>query len=60
MPSARIAAALSAAPVSVDEIIRSCQLSPPIVHTTLLEWELAGRIERLPGNRIAMIAFAKS
>lgn len=57
---AQIAAALSAAPVSIDEIIRSCQLSPPQVHTTLLEWELAGRIERLPGNRIVMIAFAKS
>ncbi len=56
---ARIASALSATPVSVDEIIRSCQLSPSEVHTTLLEWELAGRIERLPGNRIVMIAFAK-
>jgi len=56
----RIAAALTAAPVTVDELIRSCQLSPPLVNTTLLEWELAGRIERLPGNRIAMIAFAKS
>jgi DNA processing protein len=56
----RIAAALSAAPVTVDELIRSCQLSPPLVNTILLEWELAGRIERLPGNRIAMIAFAKT
>lgn len=56
----RIAAALTAAPVTVDELIRSCQLSPPLVNTILLEWELAGRIERLPGNRIAMIAFAKS
>jgi DNA processing protein len=56
----RMAAALTAAPVTVDELIRSCQLSPPLVNTTLLEWELAGRIERLPGNRIAMIAFAKS
>ncbi|MGZ9033335.1 MAG: DNA-processing protein DprA [Rhodospirillales bacterium] len=56
----RLAAALSAAPVTVDELIRSCQLSPPLVTTILLEWELAGRIERLPGNRITMIAFAKS
>lgn len=58
--SDRIARALSVTPVSVDEIIRNCQLSPAIVHTILLEWEMAGRIERLPGNRIAMIAFAKS
>jgi DNA processing protein len=55
-----IAAALSAAPVTVDEIIRGCQLSPSLVSTILLEWELAGRIERLPGNRIVMIAFTKS
>lgn len=57
---ALIAESLSAAPVTVDEIIRSCQLSPPLVNTILLEWELAGRLERLPGNKIAMIAFAKS
>jgi hypothetical protein len=56
----RLAEALSAAPLTIDELIRSCQLSPPVVNTILLEWELAGRIERLPGNRIAMIAFAKS
>jgi DNA processing protein len=56
----RLAEALSAAPLTIDELIRSCQLSPPVVNTILLEWELAGRIERLPGNRIAMTAFAKS
>lgn len=55
-----IGQALSATPVAVDEIIRSCQLSASLVNTILLEWELAGRLERLPGNKIAMIAFAKS
>jgi DNA processing protein len=48
--------ALSPEPVSVDEIIRSCQLSYAVVTTLLLELELAGRIERHPGNRVSRIA----
>jgi DNA processing protein len=44
---------LSADPVAVDELIRQCQLSPAVVTTALLELELAGRIERYPGNRVA-------
>lgn len=47
--------ALSPEPVSVDEIIRSCQLSYAVVTTLLLELELAGRIERHPGNRVSRI-----
>ena len=41
--------------VSVDEIVRQCQVTAPVVHTVLLEMELAGLIERQPGNRIAAI-----
>lgn len=41
--------------VAVDEIIRSCQLSLPVVSTVLLELELAGRLERHPGNRVSII-----
>jgi DNA processing protein len=52
---ASIAEALSPAPATVDEIIRSCQLSPSVVTTVLLEWELAGRLERQPGNRVSLI-----
>lgn len=47
---------LSPTPTSVDELIRECQLSPAVVATILLEMELAGRIERLPGNRVMLIA----
>lgn len=47
---------LSPAPVAVDEIIRTCQLSPALVSTILLEWELASRLERHPGNRVSSIA----
>jgi DNA processing protein len=51
-----VAQMLSPSPVAVDEIIRSCQLSPALVSTILLEWELAGRLERHPGNRVSLIA----
>ena len=51
-----VAEMLSPAPVAVDEIIRTCQLSPALVSTILLEWELAGRLERHPGNRVNLTA----
>ena len=47
---------LSPTPISVDELIRQCQLSAALVGTVLLELELAGRLERTPGNRVALIA----
>ncbi len=46
---------LGPSPLGVDELIRQCQLSAPIVHTVLLELELAGRIERHPGNGVALV-----
>jgi DNA processing protein len=46
---------LSSAPVTVDEIVRQCQLSPAVVSMILVELELAGRMERHPGNRISLL-----
>ena len=46
---------LGATPVTVDELIRQCQLSPAVVTMALLELELAGRLERHPGNRVALL-----
>jgi DNA processing protein len=46
---------LSHSPVLVDELIRQCQFSPAVVLTVLLELELAGRIQRVPGNRVVLI-----
>jgi DNA processing protein len=46
---------LSPSPVSVDEIIRNCQFSLAVVSTVLLELELAGRLERHPGNQVSLI-----
>lgn len=43
-------------PVEVDELIRQCQLSAAAVLTVLLEIELAGRLERHPGQRVSLLA----
>ena len=48
-----------AAPTPVDEIIRNCQSSLPVVSWVLLELELAGRLERHPGNTVSMIQAPK-
>jgi DNA processing protein len=52
---AQILGLLSPAPLPVDELVRQCQLSPAIVVTVLLELELAGRLERQPGNQVTLL-----
>ena len=47
--------ALGPTPVPVDEIIRQCQVSAAIVSMALLEMELAGRLERHPGGKVAKV-----
>jgi DNA processing protein len=42
-------------PVEVDELIRQCQLSAAAVMSVLLEIELAGRLERHPGQRVSLL-----
>lgn len=46
---------ISTTPIAVDEMVRNCHLTIPAVQMVLLELELAGRIQRLPGNRIVQI-----
>jgi DNA processing protein len=46
---------LSHMPIGVDELARSCHLSTPMMQMALLEMELAGRLQRLPGNRIVLL-----
>lgn len=55
LATAKILENLSTSPVFVDELVRQCQLSAPVVLTVLLELELAGRLERQPGHRVALI-----
>lgn len=50
-----IAQALSPTPVTVDDLVRDLGLGVPVVLAVLLEMELAGTIERLPGNRVAAL-----
>ena len=46
---------IGASPVTVDEIIRQCQLSPAVVSMVLVELELAGRLERHRDNQISLL-----
>lgn len=50
-----IVKSLSPTPVFVDEIVRQCQISASVVQIVLLELELAGLLERQPGNMVSLI-----
>ncbi len=52
---ARVIEALGPTPAPVDEIIRDLGIAPQKVLTVLLELELAGRLERHPGNMAALV-----
>ncbi|MEI6161638.1 MAG: DNA-protecting protein DprA, partial [Roseococcus sp.] len=52
--AAQVIEMIGATPIAVDELGRRCQLSPSELSAILLELELAGRIETLPGNRVAL------
>jgi len=53
--AAQVLEFLGATPMAVDELGRRCQLSRPDLAAALTELELAGRIESLPGNRVALL-----
>ena len=52
--AAPITGLLSATAVHVDELIRQSSLAPAMVHTVLLELELAGRLERHAGGKVSL------
>jgi DNA processing protein len=52
---AAVVALLGPTPTAVDDLIRRCQLPGPAVLSVLLDLEIAGRIETLPGNRVALL-----
>lgn len=52
---AKVVEALGPAPVTVDEIIRCTGLRPAVVQLVLLELDLAGRLERHPGQGVSLI-----
>jgi len=45
---------LGRTPVAVDELVRQCHLSAAAVAILLLELELAGQVERHPGNLVSL------
>ena len=49
-----LAALLSPAPVSVDEVLRRCPCTAAAVNAALADLDLEGRLDRLPGNRVAL------
>lgn len=51
---AAIVALLGPTAVPIDELIRQSGFAPAIVQTVLLELELAGRLERHAGGRVAL------
>ncbi|MGD9738467.1 MAG: DNA-processing protein DprA [Bauldia sp.] len=51
---ARVLEALGPSPIEIDEIIRFTGLSVGIVQLALIELDLAGRIERHPGQRVSL------
>ena len=52
---ARVAALLGPAPVSIDELARVANADVRSVRAALIELELAGRIERSGGDRVALL-----
>jgi DNA processing protein len=52
---ARIVALLGPTPVPIDDLIRLSGVSSMMVQATLLELELAGRLKRQQGGRIALL-----
>jgi DNA processing protein len=50
-----VASLLGADPTLVDDLVRRCQLSASTVMAVLLELELAGRVETMPGHRVALL-----
>ncbi len=45
---------LGPAPVTMDEIVRQSGLAPAVIATVLLELELAGRLDRHPGQQVSL------
>jgi DNA processing protein len=52
---AGIVALLGPTPVAIDDLIRLSGASPAVVHTALLELDLAGRLKRQRGGLVALL-----
>ena len=50
--AAQVLELIGGAPVAVDDLVRRCHLSAPALQAILLDLELSGLVECLPGNRV--------
>ena len=50
----RIVSLLGPTPVDIDDLVRLSGASPATVRVVLLELELAGKLERQAGGRVAL------
>jgi DNA processing protein len=50
-----ITQALGPSPIAIDDLIRETGLSVALVHVVLLEFDLAGQLERHSGQRVSLI-----
>lgn len=50
--SSQILEMIGPTPMGVDDLARRCHLSPPAVRAMLLDLELSGLVESLPGDRV--------
>ncbi|OYW08371.1 MAG: hypothetical protein B7Z53_04855, partial [Rhodospirillales bacterium 12-71-4] len=50
--TAQLLELIGTTPVAVDDLVRRCHLSAPSVQALLLDLELSGLVETLPGNRV--------
>lgn len=51
-----ILSALSPVPCAMNDLIRLCNAPPPVVWAIILELELAGKLTRLAGGQVALMA----
>lgn len=56
----RLREAVSPSPTSIDDLIRDMNAAPGAVTAVILEMELAGEVERLPGNLVVRVYGASS
>jgi DNA processing protein len=45
---------LSSCPIDIDMLFNQSKIELPVLHTILLELELAGKLERHPGNKVSL------
>lgn len=55
-PGADLIALLGPSPIAIDDLVRQSGLPIRVVQTTLLELELAGRLERHGGNAVSLLS----